>query len=244
MQEMNVALCIIDISGYTKFINNNSFSLIHAEMVITSLLEAAIEGAEFPLQIQKFEGDAALLFAEIPDGKVDAVLKDVINQADNIFLSFDKKQDNMIKMGSGGCDCEGCVGIHQLDVKAFLTYGTIIKKTVKGFEELAGIPVIFIHRILKNTINKSRYILISKEYFQFLDHEKQRSYQEIKMDVDGFGESKLYANIIPHAKSLPDKNVRGTNKRAKFSLMIMSIFIIIKRIFGKKPMDIRFIEPK
>ncbi len=42
-------LVIVDISGYTQFINHYRTSVLHAEEIITELLEAVIDRAKFPL---------------------------------------------------------------------------------------------------------------------------------------------------------------------------------------------------
>ena len=57
-------LVITDISGYTSFIKHRAVSLLHAEAIVTDLLEAVIDRAAHPLAVNKLEGDAALLYAE------------------------------------------------------------------------------------------------------------------------------------------------------------------------------------
>lgn len=57
-----VCLVIADISGYTQFLKLRMLSLLHAEEIISSLLEAVVAGAEYPLQLSKFEGDAVFLY--------------------------------------------------------------------------------------------------------------------------------------------------------------------------------------
>lgn len=58
-----VAIVLADISGYTRFVKAHGVSLLHAEEIITELLEAVIDGAEFPLKLAKLEGDAVFLYA-------------------------------------------------------------------------------------------------------------------------------------------------------------------------------------
>ena len=44
----HAALVLVDIGGYTQFIRQRNLSLLHAEEIITQLLESVIDVAEFP----------------------------------------------------------------------------------------------------------------------------------------------------------------------------------------------------
>lgn len=76
METKKVALVIVDISGYTQFIRSEKMSAVHAEEIIFDLLEAVIDKAAYPLTLNKLEGDAALLYAELKDDET-AVARDV-----------------------------------------------------------------------------------------------------------------------------------------------------------------------
>ena len=60
MKLIHAALAIADISGYTGFIRRREVSLLHAEQIVSDLIEALVSGAERPLILNKLEGDAAL----------------------------------------------------------------------------------------------------------------------------------------------------------------------------------------
>ena len=64
MRLTHAILVIADISGYTGFIRRREVSLLHAEQIVSDLIEALVSGAERPLILNKLEGDAALLYAE------------------------------------------------------------------------------------------------------------------------------------------------------------------------------------
>ena len=61
MEIKEVSLVLADISGYTEFVQAHRTALLHAEQIITDLLEAVIDSAEYPLTLNKLEGDAVLL---------------------------------------------------------------------------------------------------------------------------------------------------------------------------------------
>ena len=87
MRLAHAYLVIVDISGYTAFIHEREVSLLHAEQIITELMEAVIDRAAHPLTVNKLEGDAALMFAEVPPGDV-AAGRDVLAQAKAFFPAF------------------------------------------------------------------------------------------------------------------------------------------------------------
>ena len=51
MELKRVCLVLADISGYTRFTRMHFTSLLHAEEIITELLEAVIQAAAFPLKV-------------------------------------------------------------------------------------------------------------------------------------------------------------------------------------------------
>ena len=54
-----VYLLIADISGYTRFVTLHQTSFLHAEEIVTRLMDAVLEAATTPLVLNKLEGDAA-----------------------------------------------------------------------------------------------------------------------------------------------------------------------------------------
>ncbi len=164
-----VLLVMADISGYTRFINYHRTSALHAEEIISELLETVIDAAEYPLQLNKLEGDAAFLFTEIT-AEPSAVAADVFGQVLRFFDAFKRKQQLLITHGEGGCPCDACTNIHRLELKAFVHSGQAVFKQIRQFEELAGEDVILIHRLLKNSVPAEAYILITEAAWQLAGH--------------------------------------------------------------------------
>lgn len=162
MRLTRAVLAIADISGYTEFIRNREVSLLHAEQIIADLLGAVVEGAEHPLTLNKFEGDALLLYAEI-DSEAATVVHDVYQQAQRFFTSFREQQARVKKMRAH-CECDACANISQLTLKAFLHVGEIAIRQWRQFTELAGEPLILIHRLLKNRVPVREYLLMTDAF--------------------------------------------------------------------------------
>jgi hypothetical protein len=166
MRLTRAILVIADISGYTNFVTNREVSLLHAEQIISDLIEAVIAGAEFPLKLNKLEGDAALLFAECGADPPRAAA-DVLRQVGAAFAGFDAK---LAAIGAqrSHCSCEACANIGNLKLKAFLHEGEIAIKQIRQFEELAGENVILIHRLLKNAVPAREYLLLTRSFADLL----------------------------------------------------------------------------
>jgi class 3 adenylate cyclase len=160
-------LAILDIGGYTAFIRQRATTLPHAEAVITALLEAVIDGAETPLRLNKLEGDAALLWADAGPAPR-AAAASVLRRIDAAFAAFDHRRAAIAQERSH-CQCGACANIGALQIKAIAHFGEVAHKHVRGLHELAGEPVILLHRLLKNQVAAPRYVLMSAAFRDLLD---------------------------------------------------------------------------
>ena len=161
MEMKTTALVIADISGYTRFIVSRRISRLHAELIVTDLIEAVAAKARHPLRLNKLEGDAAFFVAPLEDADADA-LDDVIDQVRNFFGAFREKQAEHFNGCHGGCRCSACRSIQNLRLKALVHVGEVIYKSIGDFQEVAGEDVILVHRLLKNTVPDDEYVLLTK----------------------------------------------------------------------------------
>jgi hypothetical protein len=160
MRLTHAFLVIVDISGYTSFITERTISLLHAEQIITDLIDAVIDQARHPLTLNKLEGDAALLYGECAPGDVEAA-RDVLAQVKAFFPAFADRLRQQ-REARAHCVCDACTRIDHLALKAFVHYGELAIKQVRQFEELAGESVILVHRLLKNQVASREYVLMSE----------------------------------------------------------------------------------
>lgn len=160
MRLAHAFLVIVDISGYTAFINERQTSLLHAEQIITELMESVIDLAAHPLLVNKLEGDAALLYAEVAAGDV-AAGRDVLAQVKACFPAFHGCLGRL-REARANCVCDACSGIGRLQLKAFVHVGELAIKQVRQFQELAGEEVILVHRLLKNHVPRREYVLLTE----------------------------------------------------------------------------------
>ncbi|MSP97218.1 MAG: DUF2652 domain-containing protein [Betaproteobacteria bacterium] len=188
MELKNVALVIIDISGYTRFIKYHKTSLIHAHEIISQLLESVIDNALHPLTLNKLEGDAALLYAELGNDEPRAV-RDIFGQARGFFDAFHAKARELSGSRSN-CPCEACQRIRDLRLKAILHRGQIAFRKIRQFDEMAGEDVILVHRLLKNTIAANQYMLLTEPFHRLLGEMTGGTAEIHEQTYDGMGSVK------------------------------------------------------
>ena len=163
MRLTHAVLVIADISGYTAFITNRQTSLLHAEQIITDLLESMIDRTEHPLVLNKLEGDAAFMYAETGDDRA-AAIRDVLLQVSLLFTAFSERLAR-IRDERSNCTCNACAKVADLQLKAFVHCGDIAVKQIRQFEELAGEDVILIHRLMKNQVEGREYVLLTEPVY-------------------------------------------------------------------------------
>ena len=200
MEIKSSCLVIADIGGYTRFVMLHTTSLLHAETIITDLLEAVIARSEHPLTIAKLEGDAVFLYATV-EGDQQIAARNVLKQVTEFFDAFRARERALI--GCNTCGCPACRSIDKLHLKAVLHHGDVVIKKIGQFVELAGESVILIHRLLKNSITAKDYILMTDTYYQLsggLEGERVESRTE---HAEGMGEVSVKVCYLPEKIPLP-----------------------------------------
>jgi hypothetical protein len=107
-------------------------------------------------------------------------------QVGRLFAAFARMQTDL-SAARAGCDCGACTTIGSLRLKVFVHAGEVALKQVRQFEELAGEPVIVIHRLMKNTVAGNEYVLVSNEIVQAWPKATAQG-REHRESFDGFGE--------------------------------------------------------
>jgi Protein of unknown function (DUF2652) len=160
--ERDTYLVIPDISGYTRFLSLNRFSLSHAQHVISQLLNAVIEGATPQLIPAKIEGDAILFFG-LADQSGKLVGADLGTTIVSLLSKFYAKREQLQR--SNLCPCNACQRIGELDIKVVVHRGPVLRYRLGTFPELSGVSVIAVHRLLKNCLSMQRYVMVTEEAF-------------------------------------------------------------------------------
>jgi class 3 adenylate cyclase len=216
MEVKRVVLVLADISGYTRFTKAHATSLLHAEQIITELLEAVIDAAEYPLTLNKLEGDAVFLYAA-SNGKDQAAAKDVARQVMAFFKAFKAKEQELINCRV--CTCDACTNVALLQLKAILHHGEVAIKKIRQFEELAGEDVILAHRLLKNTVQSKEYILMSRKFYQLSGGLPGREPEVRTEECEGIGKVEVMV-YYPKAEEMDIPPVQPASQWAKIGQLM------------------------
>jgi hypothetical protein len=166
-QEKDSLLIIADISGYTRFMMKNAEALGHAQAVITDLMNAVLKEARLPLKVAKLEGDAVFLFAaDRGKGSWPKDLAIIRERLPRLYTAFQRKTAEL--MLTNECDCGVCDHVDYLKLKFVVHAGKVLFHKVGNFDELAGVEVIVLHRLLKNSVDAKEYFLLTEAACQAL----------------------------------------------------------------------------
>ena len=95
MELISSFIVLADISGYTRFTKMHKLSLLHAEYIITELLEGIIDGAENPLALMEIEGDCAYFSAA--SDNTPQMAQDIFGQTVRLFDVFNEREQELIR---------------------------------------------------------------------------------------------------------------------------------------------------
>ncbi len=231
MELTRAFIILLDISGYTKFVRLHKVSLIHAEKIITELLESVIDASDHPLVLNKLQGDAALFYA-LSDGS-EAMARDILQQVVKFFAAFGERERELVSE-CGLCVCDACARVGQLKLKAVVHHGEVALKRIKQFEEIAGEEVILAHRLLKNSIKANEYILLTTPYFQLsgglADHEPEDRIEK----CEGIGLVDVIVYYPHEGTQGSDSGLqRGKSLGAKLKMIFKLESYFLKRLFSR-----------
>ena len=190
-----VVLILTDISGYTRFMLETATAAVHAQMVISKLLEEIIREVEIPLQIKEIEGDAIFLYALKPED--DAEWDETRRLIGRKILRFFDAFARGILAGSefALCSCPSCQSIDRLKLKVIVHSGEAIFHKVGDFADVSGVDVILAHRLLKNSIASDEYILMTEAAYRDIKVETSVEVVEGEEHYEGFGSIRTYTYL-------------------------------------------------
>ncbi|SMF09745.1 Protein of unknown function [Tistlia consotensis] len=151
-------LLIPDITGYTHFMELSRFALGHAQYLVSELLVAMIEAGGEQLRTLKIEGDAVFMYAPLQPGddEPDRLGRLVVA----VLAAFYRRQRELLRINS--CGCAACGALPDLDIKAVADCGAVLFDAVADRQEISGLPVIAVHRLLKSTVGQPHYLLLTE----------------------------------------------------------------------------------
>lgn len=214
MTESRALLLIADIGGYTKYMSLHRLSLAHAQGNIERLLEAVIDAAP-GLDLIDIEGDAAF-FSGAGDA---AAARSATEASVAMHRSFHEERHRLA--ASNLCPCEGCRQAGDLTLKFVAHVGDVAEQTVKRRKTLVGPDVILVHRLLKNAVPVSEYLLLSEELYRGGDG-VVREAAALEQELEGLGSVQTYfLDIGELAEALPVAPAPALPKRVGETIRVL-----------------------
>lgn len=143
---------IPDIGGFTRFVNETEIN--HAQHIISELLEVIIDSNQLGLSVSEVEGDAVLFYRlDIPE------IEKILEQTRQTFLNFHEHLRRYEHERI--CQCGACTSAANLTLKIVAHCGEIGFTRVKDVEKPFGSPLVQSHRLLKNSVSATEYLLIT-----------------------------------------------------------------------------------
>jgi len=173
-------LVIADIGGYTRFMLATRVSLAHAQVMVSQLLEAVLDGSKH-LELAKLEGDAA--FFSGPINKAEFLSDEIAAMR----TRFDQKKAQLVM--DRRCTCAGCMHLEGLTLKFVAHAGEVAIQRVRQLEELAGVDVILVHRMLKNDVPIKEYVLVTDPVLASFDPGLRSLAKRLEHDFEGIGQT-------------------------------------------------------
>lgn len=150
-----------DISGYTDFVSRTE--LDHSSHIINELLEILVSSNTAGFTLSEIEGDAVLFYRKGEPIGIDDLTKQCIEMFEKFHATLKLIERDTL------CQCGACQGASNLTLKFIVHYGAIKEIKVANFTKASGIDMIIAHRLLKNAISSSEYVLATQAYFQSLN---------------------------------------------------------------------------
>ena len=222
-------LLIADISGFTDFIKIHdmrskpiigksiaAFWAGHAEQLIKDLIETIITVFEPVMILNKIEGDAAFFYLEEENSKEQA--SQIIDCMQLAQKKFREKLSALQYVQA--CPCDPCQQSKDLRLKIIVHRGEFKISQIREFIELAGQDVIFVHRLLKNSIRSDEYWLFSENFKNLLEPEFVSRLELHKEKVESFGLQKLSV-LVFNSEAMSS---RGSKVLSKFPNLLKMLW--------------------
>ena len=187
METQRALLLIADIGGYTEYMQFHRSMLGHAEAATTRMLERVVDAAP-DFDLVEIEGDAVFLSREAENLDNGATLAAVTDVAVAMHRAFHAERQLVQR---NLCPCDSCRQTSGLKLKFVAHVGEVATQTIRDRHKLIGMPVIFVHRLLKNPVTAPEYVLVSEELYRSAGTPPE-AVRELTHDVEGIGPVRTY----------------------------------------------------
>lgn len=149
-------ICIPDMTGFTRFMSETSIDF--SRKVIPPLLQTIVNSNVIGLKLSEIEGDAVLFYRTGPL----PTLKELVEQCKMFYVDFGHRL-TQLKMEHAD-DYQKHISSSRLGLKIIVHYGEVSLNHIGDRIKLFGEDVITAHRLLKNSVEKHEYLLLTEKY--------------------------------------------------------------------------------
>jgi hypothetical protein len=202
-------LLIADIGGYTEYMQSHRSVLGHAEAATRRMLAKVVDAAP-DFDLIEVEGDATFLSRDADGLDGPATLSAVTRSAVAMHRAFHEER-RLVERNV--CPCKSCTQTSGLRLKFVAHVGDVATQTIKRRKKLVGLDVIYVHRMLKNSVTVPEYVLVSDDlYRNGGTASSELVIHEIAQDLEGVGRVDTYfvniADLPAPPAPIPDPSWR------------------------------------
>ncbi len=148
-------ICIPDITGFTRFMAENNIEF--SRKIIPALLRNIVDSNKLKLTVGEIEGDAVVFyrFGTLPS------LKELVDQCKIFYFNFNKELK--LLMDNYADDFHKNASSNRLSLKVIVHAAEMTSTLIGGIPKLIGRDVVIVHKLLKNSIQESEYILLTEK---------------------------------------------------------------------------------
>lgn len=221
MDVQRIFIILVDISGYTKFIKYHKSALLHAEKIVSELMEAILREVEVPVVAHEILGDAISMYAldESRPGQSDQIY----HQLQKYFHAFWEREASLIS-ACKLCPCDACRQVGKLKLKAVLHVGEAAFSTILNTTKISGEDVIIAHRLLKNSVPSDEYILMTEAFVNRSQLPDKEQLIPCVEQCEGIGEVKAFYRAFEE-NEVPETKVSLKKKLTDFLRLEKYLFL-------------------
>ncbi len=157
-ESLKALFCVPDLTGFTQLIATADISF--SKEIIPTLLRKLIDANILNLNIAEIEGDAIFFYrtGRLPAAKL------IVKQCHVFYKAF---ADYILQIKKTHPEYyQKHLSDGELGLKIIIHYGDVSTANIKGRTKLLGQDVIIAHKLLKNKIKDSEYILFTENYLK------------------------------------------------------------------------------
>lgn len=198
MATLEGPIVLADISGYTKFMA--ATQLEHSDVVVRRMLSTIVASLKGRLNMAQLEGDGVLFVSE---GDV----PQLIPWLEDTYVTFHRRMRTFLERRQ--CSCDACGRAPDLTIKFIAHHGRYSRQRIGDTGQVHGIDVIVPHRLTKNSVPSSEYILLTRDLLERLPESQRAAFTPHAEDAADLGRIAVgYRDLAPLRDRRPA--VRGS----------------------------------